>query len=117
MLPDKLVEGQMILDVVEDLAPEFEVSIDVDVCCLTFHVLRVIYTTDGSVQPLAPEPAADLDRSFHCHAERFKHIGAEIHKIYNLLNARFIVDASRFGGFAGIHLFYREVHSDGDIHN
>ena len=117
MLPDELVEGQMVLDVVEDLAPEFEVSIDVDVCCLTFHVLRVIYTTDGSVQPLAPEPAADLDWSLHRHAERLKHISAEIHKIYNLLNARFIVDALCLCGFAGIHLFYREVHSDGDIHN
>ena len=100
MLPDKLVEWQMVLDVVEDLAPEFEVSIDVDVGCLTFHVLRVIDTTDGSVQPLHLNPLLILI-GLSSPRGAVGHISAEIHSLHQ--NARFVIDASRLGGFAGIH--------------
>ena len=67
VLPDKLVEWQMVADIIEPLAALLDVAIDAEVCRLTLHVLRVVDTADGLVQSFAAESAAYLDGFLHGH--------------------------------------------------
>ena len=53
LLPDELIEGQVVLDVIEPLAAFLNVAVDAEISGLSFHVLRVVDTTDGFVQGLA----------------------------------------------------------------
>lgn len=110
MLPDELVEGQVLADVLKHGAPERHISLDVDVSRLTLHVLRVFHTAHLLVQRLAAIAAADLNGSLHRHPQRLQHVGTEIHKVDQVLRARTIVDAVFFGGLRGRQFLYRKVH-------
>ena len=65
VLPNQLIKLEVGLDVVKPLAAFRQVSVDADVCRLTFRVLRVRDSSDGSVQPITAKSAADLDGLFH----------------------------------------------------
>lgn len=97
VLPYQLVEGQMILDVVEYLSAKRHVALDVDVCGLTLQVLGVIDSAHGLVQFLTAVAAADFDRFAHRHAERFEHIGAEINEVDHLLRGGFVIYSETLG--------------------
>ena len=91
VLPDELVEGQVVADILEYLSAKRHVALNVDVCRLTLQVLGVIDSTNGLVQLLAAIAAADLDRLAHRHAERFEHESTQIDEVDHLLDAWFII--------------------------
>ena len=102
VLPDELVEGQMVLDVVEPFLAFLQVPVDAEVCSLAFHVLRVVHAAHLGVEFPATEAAADLDGFVHCHAQRFEHVGRKIHQVDNLLHVGLVVDAVLVSLVAGI---------------
>ena len=91
VLPDELVEWQVIADILKYLLTKRHVALNVDVCRLTLQVLGVIDSTNGLVQLLAAVAAADLDRLAHRHAERFEHESTQIDEVDHLLDAWFII--------------------------
>ena len=111
MLPYQLVEGQVLLDVVEPPLPLLNVTVDAEVGCLALHVLRVIDTAHHFVQLLTAESAAYLDGLVHRHPQRLQDVGAQIHQVDHLLHVGFVVDTFRLRCRAGVHLFDCEVHS------
>ena len=102
VLPDELVKGQMVADVGEPFLAFLQVSVDAEVCCLTFHVLRVVHAAHLCVELPATEAAADLDGLVHSHAQGFQDIGGQIHQVDNLLRVGLIVDAVLVSLVAGI---------------
>ena len=110
MLPDELVEGQVLADVLKHGAPERHITLDIDVSRLTLHVLRIFHTAHFLVQRLAAIAAADLDGSLHRHPQWLQHVGTEIHQVYQVLRARTVVDAVFLGGLRGNQLFDCKVH-------
>ena len=91
MLPDELVEWQVVADILEYLSAKRHVALNVDVCRLALQVLGVIHSTNGFVQLLAAVAAADTDGFAHRHSQRLQYEGAEIDEVDHLLSAWFIV--------------------------
>ena len=102
VLPDELVEGQVVFDIVKNPLAKLHVAIDTDVNGLTLQVLRIIDSAHGFVQLLTAITTTDLDRSIHCHAQGFEHVGSEIHEVDHFLHAGGVVDAKAFGSLAGV---------------
>ena len=80
VLPYQLVKWQVGLDVVEPLAAFLHVATDAEVCRLPSHVLRVRDAADGTVQLLTSGSAGYGYRLVHRLAQRFEHVGSEIHQ-------------------------------------
>ena len=116
VLPNQLIELEMVFDVIEYPFSECHIAVDTDVCGLTLQVLRVAHTSHGCIQFLTPVAAADLDWSVHRHAQRLQHVGREVHEVDHFLRGWFVVNAVRLGIVAGIEFFYCEVHGDGGVH-
>lgn len=116
MLPDELVEGKVVADIVEPPLALLQIAVDTEVSCLTFAMLRVCHTSYGCIQFATTEAAANLDRFAHRLTKRLQDVGAEIHYIDLLLGVGLIVYAFRLGGCRGVHFFDCEVHGDGSIH-
>ena len=116
MLPYQLVEGQVLLDVVEPPLPLLNVTVNAQVCCLALHVLRVIDTAHHFVQLLTAESAAYLDGLVHRHPQRLQDVGAQIHQVDHLLHVGFVVDTFRLRCRAGVHFLNGKVHSYGGPH-
>ena len=91
VLPDKLIERQMVADILKYLLTKRHIALDVDVSGLPLQVLGVIYATDGFVQLLAAVAAADLDRFAHRYPQRLQYKGTEIDDIDHLLRGGLIV--------------------------
>jgi len=102
LFPYQLVKGQMVTDILEPFTAFLAVAVYAEVSGLTFHVLRVLYATNGLVQFLRSEAAANLDGFVHGLAQRLQDVDSEIHQIYHLLHARLVVDALRLGRFRGV---------------
>ena len=116
MFPYQLVEGQVLLDVVEPPLPLLNVTVYAEVGCLALHVLRVIDTAHHFVQLLTAESAAYLDGLVHCHPQRFQDVGAQIDQVDHLLHVGFVVDTFRLRCCAGVHFLNGKVHSYGGPH-
>ena len=116
MLPYQLVEGQVLLDVVEPPLPLLNVTVDAEVGCLALHVLRVIDTAHHFVQLLTAESAAYLDGLVHRHPQRFQDVGTQIDQVDHLLHVGFVVDTFRLRCRAGVHFLNGKVHSYGGPH-
>jgi hypothetical protein len=111
MLPDELIEWQMLADVVEPPLALLQVSVYTEVGGLPFAVLAVCHTADGFVECLASESAAYLDRLTHRNAQRFQHISRKVHQVDGLLYVRLIIDAFYLCSSRGAKFIYGEVHS------
>lgn len=116
LFPYKLVEGQMVTDILKPLSAFLAVAVYAEVSGLPFHVLRVLYAADGLVQFLRSEAAANLDGFVHGIAQRFQDEGSQVNQVYHLLHAGLVVDTLRLGRFRGVQFFYCEVHGDWCIH-
>ena len=111
VLPYQLVEGQVLLDVVEPPLPLLNVTVYAEVGGLALHVLRVIDTAHRFVQLLTAESAAYLDGLVHRLPQRFQDVCAQIHQVDHLLHVGFVVDTFRLRCRAGVHFLNGEVHS------
>ena len=76
LLPDELVERQMVLYILKPLAALLDVSVDAEVCRLAFQVLGVVHAANGFIEFLTAETAAYLDGFVHSHTKWFQNIGA-----------------------------------------
>ena len=117
VLPDELVEWQVVLDVVEPPLALLDVATDTEVCGLPLQVLRVIHTAHGFVELLTSETAADGNRFAHRHAQGLQDVGSEIDEVDHLLHRGFVVDTEPLRRVAGVELFHCEVHRYGGVHN
>ena len=101
-LPDELVEGQMVTDILEPFTAFLAVAVYAEVSGLALHVLTVGNTANGLVQFLRSEAAANLDGFVHGLAQRFQDEGSQINQVYHLLHARLVVDALCLGRLRGV---------------
>ena len=111
-LPDELVEGQVLADVLEPLAALLDVTVDAKVSGLPREVLRVGDTAHGFVQLLTAEAAANLDGFAHRLAQWLQHV----YEVHHLAHGWHIVDALILGGLRGVEFFDCEVHGDVGLH-
>ena len=102
LLPDELVEIEVLADVVEPPAAFLHVSVDAEVCSLSLQVLRVADTTHGLVQSLGAESAAYLDGFAHGLAQGFEHVDGQIDQIDHLVNVGLVVESSRLSCSRGV---------------
>ena len=116
LLPYQLVEGQVVLDIVEPTSSFFYVAVDAEVSGLSLQVLGVIDTANNFVQCLTAKAGANLDGLVHGDPQRFQHVDTEINEVYHLLHAGFVVDTFRLRSLRGIHFFNCKVHGDWCIH-
>ena len=117
VLPDELIERQVVFDIVEPSLALLDVATDAEVCRLSLQVLRVIHTAHGLVELLTSEAAADGNRFTHRHAQGLQHVGSEIDEVNHLLHRGLVVNTEPLRRVAGVELFHCEVHRYGGVHN
>ena len=102
LLPDELVEWQVVFDVLEPLAAFCSVATDTEISGLTSHVLRVAHTAHGCIKSLTAIAAADRHGLLHRHAQWFQDVGREVHQVDQLLHTWRVVDSLGLRCRAGI---------------